>query len=113
HGVQHWSDGNHEERQTTVTEYRLHYFLSGDGRSRDTINKLYDGVYSKTPVSVHAAHSGRLGGLLFHWEITGSPEEFAQLQRYVQTFVSPDGLYTTPVLNFPGPVADGPPRDLN
>jgi hypothetical protein len=113
HGVQHWSDGNHEERQTTITEYRLNYFLSGDGRSRDTINKLYDGVYSKTPVSVHAAHSGRLGGLLFHWEITGSPQEAAQLQRYVKLFLSPQGIYIAPSVKFPGPVVAAPPRELN
>jgi len=113
HGVQHWSDGNHEERQTTITEYRLNYFLSGDGRSRDTINKLYDGVYSKTPVSIHAGHSGRLGGLLFHWEITGSKQEAEQLRRYIQLFLSPQGLYVSPSVKFPGPVAAGAPRDLN
>jgi hypothetical protein len=113
HGVQHWSDGNHEERQTTVTEYRLNYFLSGDGRSRDTINKLYDGVYSQTPVAIHAAHSGRLGGLLFHWEITGSPQEAKQLQNYVKLFLAPQGITISPSVKFPGPVAAGKPRELN
>jgi hypothetical protein len=113
HGVQHWSDGNHEERQTTITEYRLNYFLSGDGRSRDTIDKLYDGVYSKTPVSDPASHSGRLGGLLFHWETTGSPQEAEQLHRYVALFLSPEGLFLAPNARFPGPVAAGPARELN
>ncbi|MFA7174426.1 MAG: hypothetical protein WC340_13635, partial [Kiritimatiellia bacterium] len=113
HGVQHWSDGNHEERQTTVTEYRLNYFLSGDGRSRDTINKLYNGVYTKKPLAIHAGHSGRLGGLLFHWEMTGSKQEAEQLRRYIQLFISPQGIYISPSVKFPGPVAAGAPRDLN
>jgi len=113
HGVQHWSDGNHEERQTTSTEYRLHYFLSGDDRTRDVINKLYDQYYSQTEVSVMAAHSARLGGLLFHWETTGSPLEAAQLKGYVHSFIAPNGLFLSPHVKFPGPVNIGEPGDLN
>ena len=113
HGVQHWSDGNHEERQTTVTEYRIHYYLSGEGRSRDVIEKLYRKVYSCTPVNVHASHSGRLSGLLFHWELTGSVDEAETLRRYIATFVSPDGLFVEPDVTFPGPEIVAPSRKLN
>ncbi|HWL54882.1 MAG TPA: hypothetical protein VNQ90_20735 [Chthoniobacteraceae bacterium] len=101
HGVQHWSDGNHEERQTTITEYRLHYFLSGEPRSREVLENLYQGVYSRKNVSSAAAHSGRLGGLLFHWEVTGSPEEAEALHRYTRFFLSPKGLYVHPAVHFP------------
>ncbi len=113
HGVQPWSDGNHEERQTTHTEFKLHYFLSGDGRTRDVADKLYEGVYSKTNVAIHASHSGRLYGLLTHWEMTGDPKEGEQLKNYVSHFLSPDGLYIQPNVSFPGPIAAGPPTDLN
>lgn len=61
HGVQHWSDGNHDERQTTVTEYRVHHLLSGDARTRDVINHLYREVYSQRPLHAASWHSGRLG----------------------------------------------------
>lgn len=113
HGVQPWSDGNHEERQTTSTEYRLHYFLSGDGRSRDVIQKLFDRYYSKTSVHVDAGHSGRLGGLLFHWELTADPSEAEQLKNYVNAFISPEGIYTAPQVQFPGPKQTGAPQELN
>ncbi|MEO6846448.1 MAG: hypothetical protein ABI443_03680 [Chthoniobacterales bacterium] len=113
HGVQHWSDANHEERQTTVTEYRLHYFLSGEGRSRDVNDKLYKGIYSQTPVQTHSHHSARLGGLLFHWEMTGSPEEALAFKKYVDLFLSPEGLYIEPNVIFPGPTMGGEHQGLN
>ncbi len=113
HGVQHWSCGDHEERQTTVTEYRHHYYLSGDPRSRDVIEALYRDIYSKTPVSIHASHSGRLGGLLFHWELTGNQQEGEQLQRYVESFLSPKGIAVSPNVTFPGPEIRATPRHLN
>lgn len=115
HGVQPWSDGNHEERQTTITEYRLHYFLSGDPRSLDVITRLYKEFYSKSPVSDEAEHSARLGALLFHHELTASPDEARQLQRYASFFIAPDGagLYLNPLLQFPGPQPNGAPQSLN
>ncbi len=115
HGVQPWSDGNHEERQTTTTEFRTHYFLSGDARTREVIDGLYERYYSRSPVSNEAAHSGRWGGLLFHQEMTGSPEEADQLRRYAAAFIAPDGagLYLAPHLQFPGPQTTGPAQSLN
>ncbi len=113
HGVQHWSDGNHEERQTTVTEYRLHYFLSGDARSRDVIEALYDGFYARSRVNIHASHSARLMGLLFHWELTGAESEAEQLKSYVHAFCSPEGIRVQPDVQFPGPVEVSPPQKLN
>jgi hypothetical protein len=110
HGVQHWSDGNHEERQTTSTEYRLNYFLSGDGRTKDVVDKLYDQYYTKTPVEYEAAHSGRWGGLYFHWEMSGSPEEGNTLRKYAETFVKPEGLYLRPVVKFPGAILQNRPK---
>lgn len=113
HGVQHWSDGNHEERQTTSTEFRLHYFLSGDDRTRDVVNKLYDRYYSQSIVTNEAGHSGRWGGLLFHWEMSGDAAEAAQMQSYANAFIGEEGLYLTPSLKFPGPTETAAPSHLN
>lgn len=110
HGVQHWSDGNHEERQTTSTEYRLNYFLSGDGRTRDVVDKLYEKYYSKTLVEYEAGHSGRWGGLFFHWEMTGSPQEEAVLRKYAEAFLEPDGLYLRPTVRFPRALREPRPK---
>lgn len=101
HGVQPWSDGNHEERQTTSTEYRLHYLLSGEGRTRDVVENLYRDVYTQDLVDRDASHSGRLGGLLFHWELTGDAEEARRLRRYMHAFVSEKGIHVSPSVNFP------------
>lgn len=101
HGVQHWSDGNHEERQTTHSEFRYHHYLSGDMRSRDFAKLLYDRVYSQRDVHVHAAHSGRLQGLLAQWEMTGSDEVAAILEKYVPLFHVEGGLCESPWVHFP------------
>ena len=113
HGVQPWSDGSHEERQTTTTEYRLNYLLSGDGRSRDVIENLYQNIYTKGVVDYEPSHSGRLTGLLFHWELTGSPEEGERLGRYVSQFVGPEGLYSKMAVRFPEIRLEGERKMLN
>ncbi len=113
HGVQPWSDGNHEERQTAATEYRLHYFLSGEGRTREVAEKLFQAKWNATPTAGEASHSGRWGGLFFHAELSGDPEEFAQLQRYAHHFIAPNGLYLNPQVGFPGPEVLKAPESLN
>ncbi len=101
HGVQHWSDGNHEERQTTHSEFRYHYFLTGEPRSRDFAQLLYDEIYSQRNVHVHAAHSGRTQGLLTWWEMTGSDEVASILERYIPSFIAPEGISISPDVRFP------------
>lgn len=113
HGVQPWSDGNHEERQTSATEYRYHYLLSGDGRTRDVIENLYQNVYLKGTVNRHASHSGRLMGLLFHWELTGDEAEGERLKNYVHRFLSEDGIYVSPAVRFPAATQEAAPKELN
>ncbi len=101
HGVQHWSDGNHEERQTTHSEFRYIYQLGGDMRCRDFAQLLFDGIYSKRRVYVHAAHSGRWQGLLTWWEFTGSDEVGAIIAKYADCFVVPEGICISPDIAFP------------
>ncbi len=95
HGVQHWSDGNHEERQTTFAEYRLHYYLTGEGRSRDVMMKLSD-YYGDLTSSVprRADHSGRIYGLFTRWEMTGDPASGDLIRDYLHTMIVPDGLWS-------------------
>lgn len=113
HGVQPWSDGQHDERQSTITEYRLHYLLSGEARSRDVVENLYRNAYTRGTVKPRSFHSARLGGLLFHWELTGDPDEAGQLRRYMHLFIAKEGIHLEPVARFPGPVQGGEPGWLN
>ena len=113
HGVQHWSDGDHEERQTTFTEQRFHYLLTGEARTREWNRDLADNWYLKTPCSVHADHSGRSYGLLFRWEITGDPELGRVMKDYMRALATPEGIAISTPVAFPEAKASGPPRGLN
>lgn len=113
HGVQPWSDGNHEERQTIAAEYRYNYLLSGDGRTRDVIENLYRNVYLKGVVDRHASHSGRTAGLLFHWELTGDEAEGVRVKNYLHQFLSNEGVYVSPSVRFPDATRSGEPKALN
>ena len=100
HGVQHWSDGNHEERQTVHSEWRFYHYLTGDMRCRDFAKQLTEGIYAKTPIRIHAAHSGRLYGLLTRWEMTGDAKLGEVLRRYVHCFIVPEGIAISPRVQF-------------
>ncbi len=113
HGVQHWSDGNHEERQTTHSEFRHHYFLTGEPRSKDFAQLLYEQIYSQRDVSVHAAHSGRTQGLLTWWLMTGSDEAASILERYIPCFVIPEGICISPDVRFSEVECASQERDRN
>ena len=113
HGVQHWSDGNHEERQTTHSEFRYHHYLSGDMRSRDFAQRLYQDIYSQRDIHIHAAHSGRLQGLLTWWEMTGSDEVAAILEKYIPGFIVDEGICESPRITFPEVQCVSQDRDVN
>ena len=82
HGVQHWSDGDHEPRQTTNTEFRYDYYLGDDMRSLDWADELTHNFYLKAPINSHngADHTARLYGLLFAWERSNDPRLAANSQ---------------------------------
>ena len=113
HGVQHWSDGNHEERQTTFTEQRFHYLLTGEPRTREWNRELTDRWYLRTPCSVHAAHSGRSYGLLTCWEISGDPELGRVLRDYMRVLATPAGIAISTPVGFPEGKATGAAKGLN
>jgi len=98
HGVQHWSDGNHEERQTTHAEFRFYHYLSGDMRCRDFSDQLTK-YYLRGVCRNHASHSGRLYGILTNWEMTGDPQIGAALGRYVHAFIVPEGIVCNTPIN--------------
>jgi len=101
HGVQPWSDGNHEERQTIFTEQRFHYLLTGEHRTREWNRTLTEDYYLKGQCRGSAYHSARSYGLLFNWEITGDPETGDLVKRYLAAFATPEGLDTSPTVKFP------------
>lgn len=103
HGVQHWSDGNHEERQTCFSEFRWMCHLSGDRYSTDFAQLLLRQIHDATPTKLHADHSGRLFGLLGNWEFTGDPRIGRLLHDYTRLFIVDNGIAISPVVQFPGP----------
>ncbi len=113
HGVQHWSDGNHEERQTIHSEFRFIHYLTGDLRSRDVAQKLTDRIYTKGKIRIHAAHSGRLYGLLTRWEMTGDKKLGEMLRRYVHCFIVPEGIAESPSVEFPMAATYDKPENIN
>lgn len=100
HGVQHWSDGNHEERQTAHGEFRWMYHLTGDARSADLAALMLREVYTRRRVAVHADHSGRLLGLLVNWELTGDSALGKLLADYTRQFIVEQGLAISPAIVF-------------
>lgn len=90
HGVQHWSDGNHEERQTTAVEYRHHYYLTGDPRSRDVVMKLSD--HYSTGTARRAGHNGRIPALFMRWEMTNDPFFGKKIRDYLHAMATPEGF---------------------
>ncbi len=101
HGVQHWSCGDHEERQTIFTEQRYHYLLTGDRRTFEWNEQLTRDWYLKEPVSYAPTHAGRLYGLFCRWEWTGDPALGELLRRYVYTLAQPKGISINPLVEFP------------
>lgn len=115
HGVQHWSDGNHEQRQTINAEFRYNYFLSGDMRSADFAQDLTDNFYMKAPISSRndADHSARLYGLLFAWERTNDAKYARTLENYVHALCTPDGIDVRSAVSFPEGKRTEPVKRLN
>lgn len=84
HGVQHWSDGDREIRVSMPGARRIHYYLTGDERTRDVIELALsryqtmqreegrtwlgfdDELYARTDVA------SALFAYYVAWEITGS-----------------------------------------
>ena len=113
HGVQHWSDGNHEERQTTFTEQRFHYLLTGEHRTREWNRVLTEGHYLKGVCTSHAAHSGRTYGLLTHWEMTGDPEIARIMRDYMHALCPPAGIAIHTDVAFPEAKRKGEFQEIN
>ena len=113
HGVQHWSDGDHEERQTVHSEFRYHYLLSGDARTAEFARRLCEEFYLRQPCEYHASHSGRLYGLLANWEMTNDPRLAETLRNYVHSLITPDGVLPNAKIVFPEGRREGDAGQVN
>ena len=115
HGVQHWSDGDHEPRQDILSEVRYACYLGGDLRTAEFVKKLTSDYFLKASIDATdtAGQSARLYGLLMAWEMTGNAAIGQTLQTYVHSMCVPDGLDTSPSVEFPSGKAVGHPRNPN
>ncbi|MFC2075564.1 hypothetical protein ACFLT7_00635 [candidate division KSB1 bacterium] len=88
HNVNHWGDGDYEDRISGPIGYSLEYYLTGDERSRDVIETIVDGHYigHKEPVGT-ATLSAHLYGVLVRWEMTGDKKYDNLLRKAVDAFI--------------------------
>ncbi len=113
HNVQHWGDGNREERHGNPIAYLVPYFLSGNPRTRDVVTELVHEKYLIGVQSVHAQHGARFNGILMMWEMTGDEKYQKILENYIQAFIADEGIYISPTVAFPEGVLAGGRDNLN
>jgi hypothetical protein len=113
HGVQPWSDGNHEPRQTVNSEFRFYYYLSGDRRCEDVNRALTDNSYMQGVCGDAASHSARLYGIFMRWEMTGDRKYYCALSNYIHALIVPEGIAIHTPVQFPEGVRAGPPAGTN
>jgi hypothetical protein len=114
HGVQHWSDGDHEPREAINTEFRYQYLLSGDLRTAEFAKQLTDLYYMKAPLAANSVDAAaRIFGLLTNWEMTHDPAVAQALQTYIHGMCVPEGLDSDTPADFPSGKASGHPHEPN
>ena len=97
HGVQHWSDGDREVRVSMPGGRRIHYFLTGDERTRDVVELAVaryrtmqrepgrvwmgfrDEMYTRTDVAT------ALFAYFVAWEMTGEDRYESLVRNIVST----------------------------
>jgi hypothetical protein len=85
HNVNHWGDGYVGARVNACTGFKLHYFLTGDLRTRDqldmiaTANRRRLGRYMCGGSTISAC----LSSLMYKWEATGEQQYYDSLKAYV------------------------------
>jgi len=89
HNVNHWGDGDIEDRISQPDSPRFCYYLTGNSRSRDVIEMVVDGRYMKTETGnaggpTFGAH---FYGLLTRWEMTGNPKYEKKLRRILDLWL--------------------------
>jgi len=115
HNVNHWGDGDYEDRISAPIGYSLNYFLTGDERSRDVIEEVVDGHYlARKEPAASSTLATHLYGVLVRWEMTGDRKYERMLRKAVDAFIdaqNPEtGAYPDRAVVV---VATGEPTGLN
>ncbi|KPJ57742.1 MAG: hypothetical protein AMS15_09710 [Planctomycetes bacterium DG_23] len=71
HNVQHWGDGYVGTRVSISIAQRLYYYLTGDGRTRDVIDEVYESNVGPEHGKAIDSTSSILYSLLTKWELSG------------------------------------------
>ena len=98
HNVNHWGDGDIEDRISMPASQRLCYYLTGNGRSRDAIELAVDGHYLKDRKGVAGGPTlgAHLYGLLVRWEMTGKARYERLFRRTLDLWLdaqNPNGAF--------------------
>ena len=115
HGVQHWSDGDHEPREAINTEFRYQYLLSGDLRTAEFAKQLTDEYYMKVPLERRQLPISRPA--LWIADDLGNDARCRRsgktLQTYIHGMCIPDGLDPYTPADFPSGQVTGHPHEPN
>ncbi|MFC2076610.1 hypothetical protein ACFLT7_05960 [candidate division KSB1 bacterium] len=88
HNVNHWGDGDYEDRISGPISYSLHYYMTGDERSREVAEMVVDDHYlARGGPAATATLSAHLYGVLVRWEMTGDKKYEKIMRNAVDAFI--------------------------
>ncbi len=85
HNVQHWGDGYFGTRVSIPIAQRLQYYMTGDGRTRDVMDEVYEcSVNRMEPDWVSDSIATSLYSIFARWEMTGEEKYGKMLDSYIK-----------------------------
>jgi hypothetical protein len=93
HNVNHWGDADIEDRISQPDSQRFCYFLTGNSRSRDSIEMVVDGHYLKDESGLAGGPTlgAHLYGMLVRWEMTGKQVYEQQFHKTLDLWLDAQG----------------------
>jgi len=89
HNVHHWGDAYIGPRVANPVAWRLYYYMTGDGRTRDVIDEVYQANVVENRVwSGSDSMATALYALYGKWEVTGQDEYRRMIEQFLDAYVS-------------------------
>jgi hypothetical protein len=87
HNVNHWGDGYIGPRVASPIAWRLQYYLTGDGRTRDCIDEVYQANVAENKVWTFCdSMPTALYALYAKYEMTGDPKYRAKIEAFLDKY---------------------------